>query len=281
MTRFLTLKIVGTVSLTAVSGSLLAFSYSTIPSLLALIRPKSTPPTSREGATESLVPTSEKTDSQFKSLLRSNWDRFRLIVYPGTLLSFSCFVISFVLSDKYNRHPYLLYSALSTPLLLLTNYFKNEPLVESILSISSPSSPSIGPSTSPTLAATKPQSESTSAPTGSSQGSPTLLSPVSKQTETKGFKSSLDDSIYQDLGEETFTDDESFSAVDQASPTISSGVNTSLPTPMALEASSQDVSINELYCNQLGKLKRSLNIYSLGLHAFLNVLALIGIFGDN
>ncbi|ODQ56401.1 hypothetical protein SAICODRAFT_4582 [Saitoella complicata NRRL Y-17804] len=106
------LKVIGTVSLGAITGSLAALSFSTVPAMLGL-------------------PTSESVPKALHVALKSTKD----VVFPLQLVSATSFLAAFALSPRSGRHPYLLYCA--TAALSLTPYAKYllKPLMGEVMKV--------------------------------------------------------------------------------------------------------------------------------------------------
>lgn len=98
-------KVIGTVSLGVLTGSIAAGTFVSLPIL-------------KDG-----LISVETSNQQQKSLLVALHHRIQMLVTPLSITSFATLLSAYLFASARARHPYLLYSALSVPVLGAINYF--------------------------------------------------------------------------------------------------------------------------------------------------------------
>lgn len=224
-------KVIGTVSLGAFAGSVLSTTHTALPLILL-----------------------SKTPNDLQLALTTLRDKSLQLLSPLAITSFSTFAISYFFASSAARHPYLIYSALSVPIVAAISYFKINPVYNSLLAETNVSKDTLD------IASTN--SEQSTPVT--QDGSPALSA---TSTDEDVEPSNLDNSVFRNISKSDYEED----IPKQSAKTLASVSNTQKQSAQTVSPATVGILVKQL--TRLGNITSSVS----GL-AF--VIATIGIFGD-
>lgn len=235
-------KVVGTVSLGALAGSVLSTTQIALPLLLLPKKP-------------------EDLNAALTKLREQSYRLFS----PLAITSFSSLAISYIVASSASKHPYLIYSALSVPIVAAISYFKALPVYNSLLAESSSSD----------LATAADISSVSSAQTTpvTQDGSPTL-SAASAEDDVE--HSALDNSVYRNISKSDYEDSsedklEASQILEQTKEAVVKPVELSVQPIQEVSSSNVAVLVSKL--TQFGNIASTVSSLAF-------VIATVGIYGD-
>lgn len=242
-------KVIGTVTLGALAGSIVSTTQIAIPLLL--------------------VP---KTTEDLKSALTTLRLRSLSLISPLAITSFSALTISYLFAPAAGRHPYLVYSALSVPVVAAISYLKALPVFETLFATATAA---VSPALLPVVESGSTGGQSTPV---TQQSSPALSATLDEE------HSGLDNSVYRNISKSDYEEDSESEnserkvpeqTIHETIPVVSEPVAAATAPATAATTVSVSAEVPALV-ERLSKLGNIAGAVS----GFAFVLATVGIYGD-